>query len=195
MVRCVSSKIMYSWLFKVCAWVVSIGRASDSSIRSYGVSCQSSIHVNVDNLMHSGLLKRAVSLFNPSLRIYIHSALANGGKEPRGIRGYSITGANTTFTSWKLQGNQVPLCTINTWQRMAKFTPIRVERQMRLIHSEVISMKGDYMQKELVLIYQDFQTPFGLVLALLQMGLLVLASISIGPLSIWWKFNCLSLVT
>lgn len=68
---------------------------------------------------------------------------------------------------------------------MAKFTPIRVERQMRLIHSEVISMKGDYMQKELVLIYQDFQTPFGLVLALLQMGLLVLASISIGPLSIW----------
>lgn len=56
---------------------------------------------------------------------------------------------------------------------------------MRLIHSEVISMKGDYMQKELVLIYQDFQTPFGLVLALLQMGLLVLASISIGPLSIW----------
>ncbi|KAJ3561176.1 hypothetical protein NP233_g10355 [Leucocoprinus birnbaumii] len=30
----------------------------------------------------------------------------NGGKEPRGIRGYSITGGNTSFTSWKLQGNQ-----------------------------------------------------------------------------------------
>ncbi|KAF8645087.1 hypothetical protein AX16_008145 [Volvariella volvacea WC 439] len=31
---------------------------------------------------------------------------SNGGKEPRGIRGYSITGGNTTFTSWRLQGNQ-----------------------------------------------------------------------------------------
>ncbi|KAF8159357.1 glycoside hydrolase family 35 protein [Crassisporium funariophilum] len=30
----------------------------------------------------------------------------NGGKEPRGIRGFSITGGNTTFSSWKLQGNQ-----------------------------------------------------------------------------------------
>ncbi|KAF5351319.1 hypothetical protein D9758_008015 [Tetrapyrgos nigripes] len=31
---------------------------------------------------------------------------SNGGKEPRGIRGYSLTGINTTFTSWKLQGNE-----------------------------------------------------------------------------------------
>ncbi|KAJ3852093.1 glycoside hydrolase family 35 protein [Lentinula lateritia] len=31
---------------------------------------------------------------------------ANGGKEPRGIRGYSLIGGNTTFTSWRLQGNQ-----------------------------------------------------------------------------------------
>ncbi|KAI0318758.1 glycoside hydrolase family 35 protein [Amylostereum chailletii] len=31
---------------------------------------------------------------------------SNGGKEPRGIRGYAILGANTTFSSWKLQGNQ-----------------------------------------------------------------------------------------
>ncbi|TCD69623.1 hypothetical protein EIP91_006848 [Steccherinum ochraceum] len=30
----------------------------------------------------------------------------SGGKEPRGIRGYSIIGGNTTFTQWKLQGNQ-----------------------------------------------------------------------------------------
>ncbi|KAJ4474972.1 glycoside hydrolase family 35 protein [Lentinula aciculospora] len=30
----------------------------------------------------------------------------NGGKEPRGIRGYSLIGGNTTFSSWKLQGNQ-----------------------------------------------------------------------------------------
>ncbi|THV02456.1 glycoside hydrolase family 35 protein [Dendrothele bispora CBS 962.96] len=30
----------------------------------------------------------------------------NGGKEPRGIRGYSLVGGNTTFTSWTLQGNQ-----------------------------------------------------------------------------------------
>lgn len=35
--------------------------------------------------------------------------LANGGKEPRGIRGYAITGGNTTFSHWKLQGNQVHL--------------------------------------------------------------------------------------
>lgn len=34
---------------------------------------------------------------------------ANGGKEPRGIRGYSITGGGTTFKSWKLQGNLVLL--------------------------------------------------------------------------------------
>ncbi|TFK39704.1 glycoside hydrolase family 35 protein [Crucibulum laeve] len=31
---------------------------------------------------------------------------ANGGKEPRGIRGFTIVGGNTTFSSWKLQGNQ-----------------------------------------------------------------------------------------
>ncbi|KIJ54226.1 glycoside hydrolase family 35 protein [Sphaerobolus stellatus SS14] len=29
----------------------------------------------------------------------------NSGKEPRGIRGYAILGGNTTFTTWKLQGN------------------------------------------------------------------------------------------
>ncbi|KAJ7432340.1 glycoside hydrolase family 35 protein [Mycena latifolia] len=29
----------------------------------------------------------------------------NGGKEPRGIRGYALEGGNTTFDSWKLQGN------------------------------------------------------------------------------------------
>ncbi|KAJ6584740.1 glycoside hydrolase family 35 protein [Mycena capillaripes] len=29
----------------------------------------------------------------------------NGGKEPRGIRGYALAGGNTTFDSWKLQGN------------------------------------------------------------------------------------------
>ncbi|KAJ7264004.1 glycoside hydrolase family 35 protein [Mycena haematopus] len=29
----------------------------------------------------------------------------NGGKEPRGIRGYALVGGNTTFDSWKLQGN------------------------------------------------------------------------------------------
>jgi len=30
----------------------------------------------------------------------------NGGKEPRGIRGFAIEGGNSTFTLWKLQGNQ-----------------------------------------------------------------------------------------
>jgi len=29
----------------------------------------------------------------------------NSGKEPRGIRGVSFGGSNTTFTSWKIQGN------------------------------------------------------------------------------------------
>ncbi|KAJ7729673.1 glycoside hydrolase family 35 protein [Mycena maculata] len=29
----------------------------------------------------------------------------NSGKEPRGIRGYALVGGNTTFDSWKLQGN------------------------------------------------------------------------------------------
>ncbi|KAF5386932.1 hypothetical protein D9615_001717 [Tricholomella constricta] len=30
----------------------------------------------------------------------------NGGKEPRGIRGFAIEGGSTTFGQWKLQGNQ-----------------------------------------------------------------------------------------
>ncbi|KAF5316479.1 hypothetical protein D9619_006705 [Psilocybe cf. subviscida] len=30
----------------------------------------------------------------------------SSGKEPRGIRGFSIVGSNATFTSWTLQGNQ-----------------------------------------------------------------------------------------
>jgi len=30
----------------------------------------------------------------------------NGGKEPRGIRGYSIVGGSTSFSKWTLQGNQ-----------------------------------------------------------------------------------------
>ncbi|KAK0202519.1 glycoside hydrolase family 35 protein [Desarmillaria ectypa] len=36
----------------------------------------------------------------------ISETSTNGGKEPRGIRGYAIEGGNTTFTSWRLQGNQ-----------------------------------------------------------------------------------------
>ncbi|KAG6811872.1 hypothetical protein H0H92_005448 [Tricholoma furcatifolium] len=31
---------------------------------------------------------------------------ANSGKEPRGIRGFAIEGGNTTFSLWKIQGNQ-----------------------------------------------------------------------------------------
>jgi hypothetical protein len=31
----------------------------------------------------------------------------NSGKEPRGIRGISFVGSNTTFSSWKIQGNLV----------------------------------------------------------------------------------------
>ncbi|KAJ8456901.1 hypothetical protein ONZ45_g18534 [Pleurotus djamor] len=30
----------------------------------------------------------------------------NGGKEPRGIRGYEIIGGNSTFEEWRIQGNQ-----------------------------------------------------------------------------------------
>ncbi|KAG7094115.1 hypothetical protein E1B28_007729 [Marasmius oreades] len=30
----------------------------------------------------------------------------NGGKEPRGIRGYALIGGNSTINNWKLQGNQ-----------------------------------------------------------------------------------------
>ncbi|KAL0954023.1 hypothetical protein HGRIS_005178 [Hohenbuehelia grisea] len=30
----------------------------------------------------------------------------NGGKEPRGIRGYALVGGNTKFSQWRLQGNQ-----------------------------------------------------------------------------------------
>ncbi|KZV68017.1 glycoside hydrolase family 35 protein [Peniophora sp. CONT] len=33
-------------------------------------------------------------------------ASSNGGKEPRGLRGYEILGSNVTFSSWKIQGNQ-----------------------------------------------------------------------------------------
>ncbi|KAG6888065.1 hypothetical protein C0995_010840 [Termitomyces sp. Mi166 len=32
-------------------------------------------------------------------------AVPNGGKEPRGIRGFTIEGDSTNFTLWKLQGN------------------------------------------------------------------------------------------
>ncbi|KAI5890378.1 glycoside hydrolase family 35 protein [Schizophyllum commune H4-8] len=35
----------------------------------------------------------------------ISETSSNGGKEPRGIRGYGFRGANTTFTRWALQGN------------------------------------------------------------------------------------------
>ncbi|KAF7297824.1 Beta-galactosidase [Mycena kentingensis (nom. inval.)] len=36
----------------------------------------------------------------------ISETSTNGGKEPRGIRGYALLGAATKFTSWTLQGNQ-----------------------------------------------------------------------------------------
>ncbi|KAJ3511125.1 hypothetical protein NLJ89_g4278 [Agrocybe chaxingu] len=36
----------------------------------------------------------------------IVETLTNNGKEPRGLRGYEIIGGNTTFSLWKLQGNQ-----------------------------------------------------------------------------------------
>ncbi|KAF8578602.1 glycoside hydrolase family 35 protein [Ramaria rubella] len=35
----------------------------------------------------------------------IDETSTNGGKEPRGIRGYSIIGGSSTFNTWKLQGN------------------------------------------------------------------------------------------
>ncbi|VDB90643.1 unnamed protein product [Peniophora sp. CBMAI 1063] len=59
------------------------------------------------------------SFLNDSLRvgkdnvltiIQDHMGLAetssNDGKEPRGLRGYQILGSNTTFSYWKVQGNQ-----------------------------------------------------------------------------------------
>jgi len=53
------------------------------------------LHVGVDNVFvvfqdHMGIVETST----------------NGGKEPRGIRGATIEGANTTFSLWKLQGNQ-----------------------------------------------------------------------------------------
>ncbi|KAH7914518.1 glycoside hydrolase family 35 protein [Hygrophoropsis aurantiaca] len=35
----------------------------------------------------------------------IDETSTNGGKEPRGIRGYALIGGNTTISYWKLQGN------------------------------------------------------------------------------------------
>ncbi|KAI0339557.1 glycoside hydrolase family 35 protein [Trametopsis cervina] len=56
----------------------------------------------------SGIL--AVEVDNVLTVIQDHMGLVetstNGGKEPRGIRGYSIIGGNATFSTWKLQGNQ-----------------------------------------------------------------------------------------
>lgn len=39
----------------------------------------------------------------------LFAILANGGKEPRGIRGAFLIGGNNTFKFWKIQGNQVRL--------------------------------------------------------------------------------------
>ena len=157
-----------------------------------GLTDRPSIYVDVDDSMRPGLTKRAVGLFNSSVRTCIYSGSANGGKEPRGIRGYSITGGNTTFSSWKLQGNQVPYRVMNIRKRVANLTWARAERQMRLIHCADISTREAYTRKGLVLICQDFQIPLGLVLIPPQMGSLVLESTSIGLLLIWWKSNCLS---
>ncbi|KAH8093824.1 glycoside hydrolase family 35 protein [Cristinia sonorae] len=56
---------------------------------------QGSLRVGKDNVLtilqdHMGIVETSSS----------------SGKEPRGIRGYSIIGGNTTFSYWKLQGNQ-----------------------------------------------------------------------------------------
>ncbi|KAF8078179.1 glycoside hydrolase family 35 protein [Lyophyllum atratum] len=38
--------------------------------------------------------------------IQVVETSTSGGKEPRGIRGFAIEGGSTTFSQWKLQGNQ-----------------------------------------------------------------------------------------
>lgn len=43
--------------------------------------------------------------------------IANGGKEPRGIRGYALVGGNTEFDSWRLQGNLVGYSALNLYSR------------------------------------------------------------------------------
>lgn len=58
---------------------------------------------------HMGLVETSCELIR-----YMHGPItdtsflkANGGKEPRGIRGYSIIGGSTTFSEWKLAGHLV----------------------------------------------------------------------------------------
>lgn len=53
--------------------------------------------------------------------------VANGGKEPRGIRGFAIEGGNTIFSSWKLQGNQVRLLWMPSWSIYLFWTGRRSE--------------------------------------------------------------------
>lgn len=57
---------------------------------------------------HMGLVQ-STRKFNIACYLYtrLTGPKANAGKEPRGIRGYSILGGSTTFSIWKLAGHLV----------------------------------------------------------------------------------------
>ncbi|KAF5362341.1 hypothetical protein D9756_002224 [Leucocoprinus leucothites] len=97
----INTTVQFGFAGGYSAWLngVFLGSAQGSPTVSltsdtWGIS-RNSLRVGQDNVFvivqdHMGIVETST----------------NGGKEPRGIRGYSIIGGNTTFKSWKLQGNQ-----------------------------------------------------------------------------------------
>ncbi|TFK71435.1 glycoside hydrolase family 35 protein [Pluteus cervinus] len=96
----INSAVQYGFAGGYSAWLNGVflgssqGNSSISMTSNNWTIPTNTLRVGRDNVFtvlmdHTGIVETSTS----------------SGKEPRGLRGYSIIGGNTTFSSWKLQGN------------------------------------------------------------------------------------------
>ncbi|KAJ3735068.1 glycoside hydrolase family 35 protein [Lentinula guzmanii] len=96
----VNLTVQYGFAGGYSAWLNSVFLGSSQGNAT--VSLSTDVWKFPDGALKTGM-ENVLVVFQASSLVY---AIANGGKEPRGIRGYSLIGGNTSFSSWRLQGNQ-----------------------------------------------------------------------------------------
>ncbi|KAL1742367.1 glycoside hydrolase family 35 protein [Schizophyllum fasciatum] len=96
----VSLSVMGGFAFGYTAWLNGVflgsgqGNSTVSELNDTWPVPEDTLRVGEDNVLV--ILQDHMGISETS---------SNGGKEPRGIRGYGFRGANTTFTRWAIQGN------------------------------------------------------------------------------------------
>ncbi|KAJ3994765.1 glycoside hydrolase family 35 protein [Lentinula boryana] len=98
----VNLTVQYGFAGGYSAWLNSVFLGSSQGNAT--VSLSTDVWIFPDGALKTGM-ENVLVVFQDHMGSLVY-ATANGGKEPRGIRGYSLMGGNTSFSSWRLQGNQ-----------------------------------------------------------------------------------------